>query len=76
MYSLCGKKRFNYYLKVRDIKVRLISCLPDSNRNSAGEYVRVRGKWFVDDVPDGKSGFVSHTKLTAEATFMNLFHYD
>ena len=23
---------------------------------------------------EGKSGFVSHTKLTAEATFMNLFH--
>ena len=23
---------------------------------------------------DGKSGFVSHTKLTAEATFMDLFH--
>ena len=51
MYSLCGKKRFNYYLKVRDMKVRLISCLPDSNRNSAGEYVRVRGKWFVGNVP-------------------------
>ena len=25
---------------------------------------------------EGKSGFVSHTKLTAEATFMDLFHYD
>ena len=23
---------------------------------------------------DRKSGFVSHTKLTAEATFMDLFH--
>ena len=23
---------------------------------------------------EGKSGFVSHTKLTAEATFMDLFH--
>ena len=27
-----------------------------------------------DDFPEGKSGFVSHTKLTAEATFMDLFH--
>ena len=43
MYSLCGNKRTNYYLKVRDMKVRLISCLPDSNRNSTGEFVRVRG---------------------------------
>ena len=24
--------------------------------------------------PEGKSGFVSHTKLTTEATFMDLFH--
>ena len=36
MYSLCGNKSTNYYLKVRDTRVRLISCLPDSNRNSAG----------------------------------------
>ena len=35
MYSLCGNKSTNYYLKVRDTRVRLISCLPDSNRNSA-----------------------------------------
>ena len=39
MYSLCGKKRSNYYLKVRDMRVRLISCLPDSNRNSTGKYI-------------------------------------
>ena len=42
MYSLCGKKKSNYYLKTRDTRVRLISCLPDSNRNFAGEYIRVR----------------------------------
>ena len=36
MYSLCGKKKSNYYLKTRDTRVRLISCLPDSNRNSVG----------------------------------------
>ena len=51
MYSLCGKKKSNYYLKTRDTRVRLISCLPDSNRNSAGEYIRVRGNWFADDIP-------------------------
>ena len=39
MYSLCGKKKSNYYLKVRDMRVRLISCLLNSNRNSAKEYV-------------------------------------
>ena len=51
MYSLCGNKTSNYYLKTRDNRVRLISCLPDSNRNSAGEFVRVRGNWFVGEVP-------------------------
>ena len=38
MYSLCGKKKSNYYLKVRDMRVRLISCLLDFNKNSAGEF--------------------------------------
>ena len=51
MYSLCGKKKSNYCLKTRDTRVRLISCLPDSNRNSAGEYFRVRGNWFAGDIP-------------------------
>ncbi|KAK9990369.1 hypothetical protein SO802_025354 [Lithocarpus litseifolius] len=51
MYSLCGNKRTNYYLKVRDMRVRLISCLPDSNRNSAGEFVQVSGNWFAGDAP-------------------------
>ena len=51
MYSLCGTKKTNYYLRVRDMRVRLISCLPDSNRNSAGEFVRVRGNWFAGGFP-------------------------
>ena len=51
MYSLYGNKTSNYYLKTRDNRVRLISCLLDSNRNSAGEFVRVRSNWFVGEVP-------------------------
>ena len=51
MYSLCGNKKTNYYLKARDMWVRLISCLPDSNRNSAREYVLVSSNWFVDKLP-------------------------
>ena len=31
--------------------VRLISCLPDSNRNSMGEFVRVSGNWLADELP-------------------------
>ena len=41
MYSLCGKKRSNYYLKVRDMRVRLISCLLDSNRIRPGAWQMV-----------------------------------
>ena len=50
MYSLCGNKKTNYYLKVKDMRVRLVSCLPDSNRNFAGEFVRVSSNWFADDI--------------------------
>ena len=51
MYSLCGNKTSNYYLKTRDNRVRLISCLPDSNRNSTREFVRVRYNWFTREIP-------------------------
>ncbi|KAL0016572.1 hypothetical protein SO802_003641 [Lithocarpus litseifolius] len=33
------------------MQVWLISCLPDSNRNSTGEFVRVSGNWFADEIP-------------------------
>ena len=35
MYNLCGNK----------------SCLLDSNRNSAGEFFRVRGNWCAGEIP-------------------------
>ena len=51
MYSLYGNKNTNYYLKVRDTQVRLISCLPDLNRNSVGEFVWVCSNWFAGEIP-------------------------
>ena len=51
MYSLCGNIRSNYYLKTRDMRVWLISCLPDSNRNTAGEFVWVSSNWLADELP-------------------------
>ena len=50
MYNLCGKERSRYYLKVRDTRVWLISCLHDSNRNLAGEFVRVIGNWHANEL--------------------------
>ena len=51
MYSLCSNIDLDYYLKTRDNRVRLISCLPDTNRNLTGEFVRVSGKWFAEELP-------------------------
>ena len=51
MYSLCGNIESNYYLKTRDNRVRFISCLPHSNRNSTGEFVRVSGNWLAGELP-------------------------
>ena len=50
MDSLCGNKRSGYYLKVRDTLVWLISCLPNSNRNSTREYVWVSGNWITNEL--------------------------
>ena len=51
MYSLCGNTESDYYLKTRDNRVQLISCLPNSNRNSVGEFVRVSGNWLAGELP-------------------------
>ena len=51
MYNLCGNLKTNYYLKARDVRVQLISCLFNSNRNSTGEYVRVSSNWFANELP-------------------------
>ena len=51
MYDLCGKITSDYYLKTRDMRVWLISCLLDSNRNSVGKFVWVSGNWFAEELP-------------------------
>lgn len=50
MYSLCGNIKSAYYLKVRDVRVRLISCLPDSNRNLAREFIQVSSNWHANEL--------------------------
>ena len=46
LYAIRGSLRNGYYLQIQITMVRLISCLPDSNRNSMGEFVRVSGNWL------------------------------
>ena len=36
LYGICGSLKNDYYLKIQDPVMRLISCLPNSNRNSTG----------------------------------------
>ena len=51
MYNLCSNIESDYYLKTRDNRERLVSCLPDSNKNSAGEFVPVSSNWLVGELP-------------------------
>ena len=46
LYAIWGSLKHRYYLQTRNTMVRLISSLPDSNRNSVREYVGVSGKWL------------------------------
>lgn len=43
MYGICGSLKNGNYLKIQDLVARLISYLPDSNKNSAKEFVKVSG---------------------------------
>ena len=51
MYSLYDNIESDYYLKTRDNRIWLISCLLDSNRNSVGEFVQVSGNWLAGEFP-------------------------
>ena len=51
MYSLSDNIDSDYYLKTQDNRIRFISCLPDSNRNLAREFVWVSGNWFAKELP-------------------------
>ena len=46
LYAIQGSLKHGYYLQTQNKMFRLISCLLDSNRNSAGEYVRVSENWL------------------------------
>ena len=50
MYSLCGNIKSDNYLKVREVWVRLISYLSNSNRNSVGEYIWVSGNRHANEL--------------------------
>ena len=44
LYAIRGSLKNGYYLQTRNTMATLISYLPDSNRNSTGEFVKVNGE--------------------------------
>ena len=59
VYNLQHLKGQAYYLKTRHLEVRLISCLPDSNKGMNKDFLIILGKWH-DGLPypmrEGKPG--------------------
>ena len=50
MYRICGGLKTGYYLKIRNPTVRLISCLPNSNRNFIEEFIKVSENWLAGEL--------------------------
>ena len=49
-YNLQNLKGKSYYIKMRDDRVRLIQCLPDSNKGLNKDFLIVSGEWH-DGLP-------------------------
>ena len=45
VYNCQHLKSKGYYLKTRVLKVRLISCLPDTNKGMDQDFLIISGKW-------------------------------
>lgn len=46
IYPIWGSLDLGYYFQTRSTMVWLISCLPGSSRNKAGEFVKVSDNWL------------------------------
>ena len=64
-YNLQNLKGKSYYMKTRDDRVRLIQCLPDSNKGLNKDFFIVSREWH-DGLPclmvEGESGGVKRVK--------------
>ena len=47
-YNLQHLKGKSYYMKTRDDRVRLIQCLPESNKGLNKDFLIVSGEWHDD----------------------------
>ena len=72
---------FQYMHKEQSKTITTVSSALTTSRNRVPFYSKIQSHviqiWYENlalILIEGKSGFVSHTKLIAEATFMVLFH--
>jgi len=56
VYNLHDLKGQGYYLKSRYLEVRLIQCLPDSNKGLNKDFLIVTGEWHVASPAQRKRG--------------------
>ena len=50
IYSFQDSKTFGFYVKIRHGKVRLISSLPDFDKETEGDYLIVLGNWYPSGI--------------------------
>ena len=50
IYSFQDSKTSGFYVKIRHEKVRLISGLPNSDKETEGDYLIVSGNWYPSGI--------------------------
>ena len=50
IYSFQDSKTSGFYVKIRHGKVRLISSLPDFDKETEGDYLIVSGNWYPSGI--------------------------
>ena len=50
IYSCYSNLFSGYYIKIHRSRLRQISCLSDSNKNSKKEFLKVIGNWHTEEI--------------------------
>ena len=79
VYNLHHLKGYGYYLKTRYLEVRLISCLPDSNKSMNKDFLIVSREWhngLLCPMREGQLGGVLGLGLFLQSyPFFTLTHF-
>lgn len=50
IYSFQDSKTLGFYFKIQHMEVRLISGLPDSNKETEEDYLVISGNWYPSGI--------------------------